>query len=88
MRLRIASICLLALWVASLAGIYGITRDKWHRLGIATGEVQGRLQILTRICTLATAGEPATEADLSLGAKDLGVTLERQGELVAIRCTR
>ena len=88
MRLGIVLTLLAVTWAASLAGVYALTRSKWHDLGVATGEIHGKSEILNALCDLAAPGEIDAQAETRLNVKATSVTLSRRGPLIDIRCAR
>ena len=88
MRLWIVMTLLTVAWATSLAGVYTLTRGKWYALGMASGEIHGKSQILDQLCDLAAPGEIDAQADIQLEVKATSVTLSRHGDIVDIRCAR
>lgn len=89
MRLWIVIPHLAAAWMATLGGGYTLTRGKWYDLGVASGEIHGRSQILASLCALAAAGDTRCGCGgRGLDVKATSVTLSRRDDRVEIRCSR
>lgn len=73
--------------MATVGGAYTVTRGKWYELGMASGEIDGRSQLLDSLCGLAP-GDLDTDADVRFDVKATSVTLSRHGNGIEIRCSR
>ena len=64
-------------WAGSIYATYELTRNKWHDLGRANGEVAGQAMVLQSLCKIAQPGEATTDVLWSYDIKATRVELTR-----------
>jgi len=68
------------------AGVYQMTRAKWYDLGVYSGTISGRSDVLDEICKYSNHGEPPTKADFYIGSKAARVSFVKQHDGYQIYC--
>jgi hypothetical protein len=68
------------------AGVYQMTRAKWHELGVYSGAISGKANTLAEICKYSKHGKPPAKVDFFIDSKAARVSFVKQHDGFQIYC--